>query len=83
MFNYLPVTFIFSLLLWAAVFYIFVGCFQLIVFDKVVKRENPNIHNYRSMSDDQKKNIKKIGWKIVRGLVALLALAFIDHNFIT
>lgn len=82
MFNLLPFTFVFSLLLWAAVLYIFVGCAQLILFERIAKRENPNVRNYSTMSEDQKKSVKKIGWKIARGLFALIALALIDHYLV-
>ena len=83
MFNLLPLTFVFSLLLWASVLYIFVGCAQLLIFERIAKRENPNVRNYSTMSDDQKKNVRKIGWKIARGLVTLIALALLDHYLTT
>lgn len=83
MFNHLPLTFLFSLLLWLSVLYIFVACGQLLIFERIVKRENPNVQNYSSMSEEQKMNVRKIIWKIARGLMALMALAVWDHYFIS
>lgn len=51
------------------------------MFEQIAKRENPNVRNYSTMSEDQKKNVRKIGWKIARGLIVLIALALIDHYF--
>ena len=62
--------------------YIFVGCAQLLMFERIAKRENSNVRNYTAMSEDQKKSVRKIGWKIARGLAALIALAFLDHYLI-
>ncbi len=83
MFNLLPLTFVFSLLLWASVLYILVGCGQLIMFEKIAKRENPAVRNYSTMSEEQKKSVKKIGWKIARGLIALMALALLDYYLVS
>ena len=81
MFNLLPLTFVFSILLWASVLYIFAGCAQLLIFEQVAKRANPNVRNYRTMTIEQQATVVKIGWKIVRGLVALIALAVLDYYF--
>lgn len=81
MFNLLPLTFVFSILLWASVLYVFAGCAQLLIFEQVAKRANPNVKNYQTMSQEQQTSVKKIGWKIFRGLVALIALAILDYYF--
>ena len=58
------------------------GCVQLLMFERIAKKENPSVKNYSTMSEEQKKSVKKIGWKIAKGLLVLVGLAFLDHFFV-
>jgi archaellum biogenesis protein FlaJ (TadC family) len=78
MFNALPVTMTFTVLLWASVIYILIGCMQLILFDSIAKKEDPSANTYSKMSPKNKKAIRKAFIKVMIGLLTLIILAVID-----
>jgi hypothetical protein len=82
MFAFLPITFIFSLLLWGSVLFTLMGCAQLILFERIIKSENGSTLSYKDMTSSQKKGLKKIGLKVAIGLISLIFLAVVDHFLI-
>lgn len=82
MFTTLPVTMLYSILLWAAILYTLMGCAQLILFDMSAKRENPKARKYSQMSEANKRGIRRSAIKITFGLLSLIALAIADRFII-
>lgn len=82
MFQTLPVTMVFSVLLWASVIYIIIGCMQLLLFEKIAKKEDPSANTYKKMSPKNKRAIRTAIIKIGLGLLALIILAVIDKFLI-
>jgi archaellum biogenesis protein FlaJ (TadC family) len=78
MFNTLPITMVFSVLLWASMIYTIMGCVQLILFDTMAKKEDPKATSYKKMSPKNKKGIRKAFIKIFLGMLSLITLALID-----
>ena len=78
MFKTLPVTMVFSVLLWASVIYTILGCMQLLLFDSIAKKEDPSANTYSKMSPKNKRAIRTAFMKVGVGLLALIILAIID-----
>lgn len=73
---------LYSFLLWAAIIYTIMGCIQLIFLERTLKRDDPKKATYGTMSASNKQTIHKILIKIGLGLLALGALALLDHYLI-
>ncbi|MBY0416147.1 MAG: hypothetical protein K2Q18_18385 [Bdellovibrionales bacterium] len=82
MITTLPLTMLYSFLLWAVIIFTILGCAQLMLFEISLKRQNPKTASYTKMSPENKKAVHKILFKVGLGLVALISLALLDRVLI-
>lgn len=82
MFKTLPLTMLFSLLLWASVIYTIIGCMQILLFDSMAKKEDPSANTYKKMSPKNKRAIRTAFIKVGVGLLTLIILAIVDKFLI-
>lgn len=78
MFNKLPLEMFFSALIWVVLVFTIIACLQLILLEKIIKREDPHRSTYSKMSSNNKKKIHKQLIKMVIGIIMMGVLVFLD-----
>ena len=78
MFNRLPLEMFFSGLIWVVLIFTIFSCFQLIVLEKLIKKDDPHHLTYSKMSDENKKKIHKYLLKMIMGILLMGLLVIID-----
>ena len=78
MFNRLPLEMLFSGLIWVVLIFTIFSCFQLIVFEKIIKRDYPHHFTYSQMSSENKQKIHKYLLKMIIGILLMGLLVIID-----
>lgn len=78
MFNKLPLEMFFSALIWVVLIFTIVSCFQLILLEKIIKRDDPYHSVYSKMTLENKKKIHKHLLKMIIGIIMMGLLVLID-----
>ena len=81
MISMIPIKMLFSLIIWVTVIYTATGGLQLILFESMAKKEDPKARTYSKMSPKNQAAIRKALFKILRGSIALILLAFIKNTY--
>ncbi len=78
MFNRLPLEMFFSGLIWVVLIFTIFSCFQLILLEKLIKKDDPHHSTYSKMSKSNKMKIHKQLLKMIVGILMMGLLIFID-----
>ena len=78
MFNKLPLEMFFSALIWVALIFTIVSSFQLVMLERLIKKEDPHRSTYSKMTPENKKGIHKQLLKMIVGIAFLGLLVLID-----
>lgn len=81
MYNRLPIEIIFSFFFWASMIFTITSSFQLIILERLIKRQNPSQVSYSKMTPEDKKSVHKLLIKIAIGLGILVSLMLIRKFF--
>ena len=83
MFADLPLRLFDSFILTASALYTLVAYIQLVLFERMVKRDFPHASSFKTMSEANRNGFKKVAWKIIRGLIVFLAAILIKHYLLS
>jgi hypothetical protein len=83
MFADLPFKLLASFIITASVLYTVVAYIQLVLFERMVKRDYPQASSFKTMSQANKNGFKKVGWKILRGAIACLVTVWVKHYWLS
>lgn len=78
MFNKLPIEMFFSALIWVVLIFTLVSSFQLVVLERLIKRDDPHHSTYSKMTPENKKKIHKQLLKMIIGIAMMGLLVVID-----
>lgn len=68
MFNRLPVEMFFSGLIWVVFIFTIVSSLQLVLLERLIKKDDPDHSTYTKMSPENKKKIHKQLLKMIIGI---------------
>ena len=68
----------FSALIWVVLIFTIASSFQLVLFERLIKRDDPHRSTYSKMTSENKKKIHKHLIKMIIGIVMMGLLVFID-----
>lgn len=74
-----PIYILSSFLLMASLMSIVVAYVQLFLFERMLKRDYTNASTFKTMSDENKQTIKKICWKIARGVIVFIVVVVFQY----
>lgn len=78
MFNKLPLEMFFSALIWIVLIFTIVSSLQIILLEKLIKKDDPYRSTYSTMSPENKKKIHRKLLKMIIGILLMGILVFID-----
>lgn len=78
MFNKLPLEMFFSALIWVVLIFTLVSSFQIVLLERLIKKDDPHRSTYSKMTPENKKRIHKQLLKMIIGILMLGLLVIID-----
>lgn len=80
MFNKLPLEMFFSALIWIVLIFTIVSSFQLVILERIIKKDDPHRSTYSKMTPENKKKIHKQLLKMILGITMMGLLVVIDKH---
>ena len=80
MFNKLPLEMFFSALIWIVLIFTIVSSFQLVILERLIKKDDPYRSTYSKMTPENKKKIHKQLLKMILGITMMGLLIVIDKH---
>jgi hypothetical protein len=80
MFNKLPLERFFSALIWIVLIFTIVSSFQLIILERLIKKDDPYRSTYSKMTPENKKKIHTQLLKMILGIAMMGLLVVIDKH---
>lgn len=80
MFNKLPLEMFFSALIWIVLIFTIVSSFQLVILERLIKKDDPYRSTYSKMTPENKNKIHKQLLKMILGIAMMGLLIVIDKH---